>query len=101
MLKEIKVSDEQPVVPEVMEKKIPKIQYVSIILADGRKGIFAGPEFISSAELTLAPPRLVSIDFSQPREYPTQQPQPEVKISEETKIEEVKSDSTESPTQPS
>jgi len=94
------MSDEQPVTPEILEKKIPKIQYVSITLHDGRKGIFAGPELISNAELTLSPPRLVSIDFSQPREYPSQ-PQPEIKVSEEPKIEEAKNDSTESPTQPS
>lgn len=72
------------ITPEVVEKKVPKIQYISVILADGRKGVFAGPELISNAELTLAPPRLVSIDFSQPMEYPKPQPiEPTVEVKEE------------------
>lgn len=83
------MSDEQPVVPvtpEVVEPKVPKIQYVSVTLADGRKGIFAGPELIANAELLLAPPRLVSIDFSQPMDYP-QAPKIEVETKEEPKSE--------------
>lgn len=78
----------QPAVPEIVEKKIPKIQYVSVTLADGRKGVFAGPELIPNAELLLAPPRLVSIDFSQPMDYPKPPVvEPTVEVKEEPKIE--------------
>lgn len=74
--------------------KLPDMQHVIITFADGRRGVFSGPAIISSAELKLAPPQLVSIDFSDPRpmgiakqpdEKPAAEPTPEAPKVEEAK----------------
>jgi hypothetical protein len=69
------MSEEQKALdPEIVEaqktevKKIPRLQYVFITLADGRRGVFAGPELITKAELLLKPPVLVDLVFSEPKE---------------------------------
>lgn len=68
------MSDEKVVIPEVVEAKTeekpktPRMQYVFVTLADGRRGAFAGPELIGKAELLLKPPTLVDIVFSEPRD---------------------------------
>lgn len=71
---------EKPIEPEIVnpgdalksepkeKPKIPKIQYIFITLADGRRGVFAGPELISEAELKLKPPVLADLIFSEPKE---------------------------------
>jgi hypothetical protein len=65
-----------------MEEQKPKeqinMQYVFVTLANGKRGVFAGPELISKAELTLCPPRIVDIIFSEPKA-------PEVKSEEAPK----------------
>jgi hypothetical protein len=69
------MSEEQKALdPEIVEaqkaevKKIPRLQYVFITLADGRRGVFAGPELITKAEFLLKPPVLVDLVFSEPKE---------------------------------
>lgn len=69
------MSEEQKAIePEIVEpkkeepKRIPRLQYVFITLADGRRGVFAGPELISKGELLLKPPVLVDLVFSEPKE---------------------------------
>lgn len=52
--------------PQALNPNV-KMQHVVITLADGRKGIFVGPELITAAELKLKPPVLTNIDFSEPR----------------------------------
>ena len=54
--------------PKVEEKPRVRMQYVFITLADGRRGVFAGPELITKAELLLKPPTLVDLVFSEPKE---------------------------------
>lgn len=45
-----------------------KMQHVIITLADGRRGVFMGPELIKEIEMKLnTVPKLVSIDFDPPR----------------------------------
>jgi hypothetical protein len=56
--------------PKVEAKPRPRLQYVFITLADGRRGVFAGPELISKGELLLKPPVLVDLVFSEPKETP-------------------------------
>lgn len=47
---------------------IVKMQHVIITLADGRRGVFMGPELIKEIEFTLGTvPRPVAIDFDPPR----------------------------------
>jgi hypothetical protein len=75
VLKELSEGPKDAVKPE--EVKLPAMQHVIITLADGRQGVFAGPELISAVELKLAPPRLVSIDFSEPRKIGLIAPQEE------------------------
>ena len=53
--------------PKVEEKPRPRMQYVFITLADGRRGVFAGPELITKTELLLKPPVLVDLVFSEPK----------------------------------
>lgn len=70
--KELGVTPKEVLNPKVEEKimepiKLPDMQHVIVTFADGRRGVFSGPAIISSAELKLAPPQLVSIDFSDPR----------------------------------
>lgn len=84
------MSDEQKAIePEIVEE-IPKeekpkisMQYVFITLADGRRGVFAGPTLITKTELLLNPPRLVDLVFSEPKDPP-------IESKEEIKVEEQK-----------
>lgn len=78
--KELGVSPKEVLNPKVEENliepiKLPDMQHVIVTFADGRRGVFSGPAIISSAELKLAPPQLVSIDFSDPRPMAVVQPQ--------------------------
>lgn len=43
------------------------MQYVFITLANGKRGVFVGPELISKGELLLSPPRIVDLVFSEPK----------------------------------
>lgn len=50
------------------EQPIVKMQHVIITLADGRRGVFMGPELIKEVEFKLGVvPRPVAIDFDPPR----------------------------------
>lgn len=50
------------------EAPVVKMQHVIITLADGRRGVFMGPELIKDIEMKLGTvPKLVSIDFDPPR----------------------------------
>jgi len=50
------------------ENPIVKMQHVIITLADGRRGVFMGPELIKEVEFKLGiVPRPVAIDFDPPR----------------------------------
>jgi hypothetical protein len=69
--------------PKVEEKPKVKMQYIFITLGDGRRGVFAGPELITKAELLLKPPVLADIVFSEPKEMSQPEEPKEVK-SEET-----------------
>lgn len=71
------MSEEQPT-PELVEKAVAdtqenagpvvRMQHVIITLADGRRGVFMGPEFIKEVEMKLGMvPKLVSVDFDPPR----------------------------------
>jgi len=54
----------------VVETASPVVhmQHVIITLADGRRGVFMGPELIKEIEMKLGTvPKLVSIDFDPPR----------------------------------
>lgn len=85
------MSEEQKIETSVEAPKpaIPKMQYLFVTLADGRKGAFAGPELVTRAEMTLnCVPRLVSVEFSPPREVEEPKPLAEV-------IQEVNSDTKE------
>lgn len=68
------MEEQKAIEPEIVEEKPkeekPKIsmQYVFITLADGRRGVFAGPALITKAELLLKPPVLVDLVFSEPKE---------------------------------
>jgi len=53
---------------KIGEKQNSKVQYLVVRLADGRKGIFIGPELISSGELKLNPPQIAEIVFTEPKE---------------------------------
>lgn len=60
------MSDEQST-PEVAANVI-SMQHVIITLADGRRGVFMGPELIKEVEMKLGVvPKLVSVDFDPPR----------------------------------
>lgn len=61
--------------PKETEKKPGlKIQTVIITLADGRKGIFAGPELITATEMLLQViPRIVHVDFLPGRDLPSKE----------------------------
>lgn len=70
------MSDEQKPTAEVVEQAIVDVaplpvvsmQHVIITLADGRRGVFMGPELIKEVEMKLGVvPKLVSIDFDPPR----------------------------------
>lgn len=50
------------------EKPVVRMQHVVITLADGRRGVFMGPELIREVEMKLnMVPKLVSVDFDPPR----------------------------------
>lgn len=75
------MSDEQKVETSVEETKpiLPKMQYLFVKLADGRKGTFVGPELVTRAEMTLnCVPHLVSVEFSLPKEVEEPKPLAEV-----------------------
>lgn len=58
----VKVSEEIAATPVV------HMQHVIITLADGRRGVFMGPELIKEVEIKLnMVPKLVSVDFDPPR----------------------------------
>lgn len=57
--------------------KITHIQHVIVALSDGRRGIFAGPMFVSQAELILKPPTIAEVIICQPR--PIEEPKEEPK----------------------
>ena len=64
-----------------------KFQHVVIVLADGRRGVFVGPELIKEIEMKLGvTPALVSVDFDVPRPIP--RPAPEEATSGDTKADE-------------
>ena len=50
------------------EENVVSMQHVVITLADGRRGVFMGPELIKEVEMKLnVVPKLVSVDFDPPR----------------------------------
>lgn len=50
------------------QESVVNFQHVIITLADGRRGVFMGPELIKEIEMKLnTVPKLVSIDFDPPR----------------------------------
>lgn len=70
---------EEKAVVEEPKPALPKMQYVIVVMADGRRGVFAGPELVTRAEMTLnCVPRLVSVDFSMPKEVAEPKPLGEV-----------------------
>lgn len=74
------MAEEQPKVEEPKAPEAPKIthlQHIIVALADGRRGIFAGPMFVSAAELTLKPPTISEVIICQPR--PIEQPKEDKK----------------------
>ncbi len=64
----------------VPQKPVVWAQNLFVAFADGRKGAFVGAAIMTAAEIKLAPPKLVKIEFSNP--YPiedtTVQPTQEV-----------------------
>lgn len=47
---------------------VVRMQHVIITLADGRRGVFLGPELIKEVEMKLGMvPQLTSVDFDPPR----------------------------------
>lgn len=73
--KDCSAQEHQPT-PEVVEQAVAdtaggsvvSMQHVIITLADGRRGVFMGPEFIKEVEMKLGlVPKLVSVDFDPPR----------------------------------
>lgn len=72
------LKEEAPQAAEA-KPKIPRMQYVIVVMADGRRGVFAGPELVTKAEMTLnCVPRLVSVDFTPPRDVEEPKPLAEV-----------------------
>jgi len=56
--------------PKLNENRNPLkdfVQYIFIRLADGRKGVFIGPAFLSEAEIKLQTHQIVEILFSPPK----------------------------------
>lgn len=79
------MSDEQKIEAPKEEKKPGlKIQTVIITLADGRKGVFAGPELITATEMLLQViPRIVHVDFLPGRDLPSKEvPSGDQKVAE-------------------
>lgn len=62
------VEHEKPVEVPMPTAPIVSMQHVIITLADGRRGVFMGPELIKEVEMKLGlVPKLVSVDFDPPR----------------------------------
>ena len=70
------------------ETKVARMQYVFVTLADGRRGVFMGPELISKAELLLKPPVLADIVFAEPRDVETTPPVNKEAPSADQKVDE-------------
>lgn len=72
-------------------KKVPSIamQHVIITLADGRRGVFMGPQLITETEMKLGVvPRLVSVDFDPPKVFTSDKPVVEETPDADKKIDE-------------
>jgi len=68
MSEEVTPEQVEQAVSDVAESNIVKMQHVIITLADGRRGVFMGPELIKEIEMKLnTVPKLVAIDFDPPR----------------------------------
>jgi len=99
------MSEEQKPTPEFVEKaateaaepSVVRMQHVFITLADGRRGVFMGPELIKEIEMKLnMVPKLVSVDFDPPRAVAVPIPRPKP----EAPTEEVQSADQKAPEQP-
>lgn len=80
-------------VADVAEAPVVRMQHVIITLADGRRGVFMGPELIKEIEMKLnAVPKLVAIDFDPPRAVampvPRETPPVEETPNADTKVDE-------------
>lgn len=63
-----KIAEEAAIEAAATEAPVVKMQHVIITLADGRRGVFMGPELIKDVEFKLGVvPRPVAIDFDPPR----------------------------------
>ena len=73
------------------DRPVVRMQHVIITLADGRRGVFMGPEFIKEIEMKLGMvPKLVSVDFDPPRAVavPVPREAPKEEANADTKTEE-------------
>lgn len=65
---DIKPEQVEQAVADVANTPVVSMQHVIITLADGRRGVFMGPELIKEVEIKLnIVPKLVSVDFDPPR----------------------------------
>ena len=84
--------------PPVAESPVVRMQHVIITLADGRRGVFMGPELIKEVEMKLnVVPKLVSVDFDPPRAVSIPVPRETVPVAdpvEETPNADTKVDAT-------
>jgi hypothetical protein len=83
-----KIAEEAAVeVAAASEAPIVKMQHVIITLADGRRGVFMGPELIKEVEFKLGVvPRPVAIDFDPPRAVAVPVPRDAEKVEEAANV---------------
>lgn len=72
---------------EAKEVRLPDMQHLIVTLADGRRGVFTGPALVTKAELILSPPRIASLDFSEPKPMSLPEPIKEEPANENKGIE--------------
>lgn len=82
------MTEENQPTPEAVEQVVADMNVVSmqrviITLADGRRGVFMGPELIKEVEMKLnMVPKLVSVDFDPPRTVSMPSPRDIPKVEE-------------------
>lgn len=89
----VNVPQDDSVVKLPQEAPVVRMQHVIITLADGRRGVFMGPELIKEVEMKLGMvPKLVSVDFDPPRAVsipvPRETPPVEETPNADTKVDE-------------
>lgn len=73
---------------DIAQTPVVKMQHVIITLADGRRGVFMGPELIKEVEMKLGMvPQLTSVDFDPPRAIAVPIPREEVKDADKETVE--------------